>query len=243
MSSLTLLGTGTCQIEYARRASSVLLKLEETLILFDCGHGVLQRLLETGIHHHQIQHVVLSHFHPDHVSDLIPFLQAGAWSQRDPRHTDIHIYGPTGVQKLINGLMDLFNPQSFQQTHYKVLVHEITDEQFTIGPYTFDFVSLPPAGNHGLRFQWQGKRYAITGDSHFHAAEIRFLQHVDVAIIDSGHISDEQIIKLAVTSQARQLICSHLYRELNAQALQQEAQRHGYTGTIQIGQDHLSFLL
>ncbi|GCE19816.1 MBL fold metallo-hydrolase [Dictyobacter kobayashii] len=72
MSSLTLLGTGTCQIEYERRASSVLLELEQTHILFDCGHGIVQRLLEVGLPHHQLSHVILSHFHPDHVSDLIP---------------------------------------------------------------------------------------------------------------------------------------------------------------------------
>ncbi|MBV9617033.1 MAG: hypothetical protein JO031_16380, partial [Ktedonobacteraceae bacterium] len=49
MSSLTLLGTGTCQIEYERRASSVLLELANTFVLFDCGHGVVQRLLEIGV--------------------------------------------------------------------------------------------------------------------------------------------------------------------------------------------------
>src|SRR5215472_9523073 len=101
MSSLTLLGTGTCQIEHERRASSVLLELDQTYVLFDCGHGVVQRLLEAGVRHNQLQHIVLSHFHPDHVSDLVPFLQAGAWSRDDPRTTDVHIYGPVGVKKLV----------------------------------------------------------------------------------------------------------------------------------------------
>lgn len=39
MSLLTLLGTGTCQIEHERRASSVLLELDGLPILFDCRHG------------------------------------------------------------------------------------------------------------------------------------------------------------------------------------------------------------
>lgn len=62
MSSLTLLGTGTCQIEHERRASSVLLELDGLPILFDCGHGTIQRLLEARIRHNQLEHVVLSHF-------------------------------------------------------------------------------------------------------------------------------------------------------------------------------------
>ena len=246
MSSLTLLGTGTCQIEHERRASSVLLEFNQIHILFDCGHGVIQRLLDAGISHHQVNYVFLSHFHPDHVSDLIPLLQAGAWSRRDPRTSDLHIYGPVGVKRLLDGLFQLFGPNSFQQPTYKVVVHEITDTTFTIGPlssHSFEFLSLPPAGNHGLRFHWNGRYYALTGDSSFHAEEIAFLEHVDLAVIDSGHLEDHEIVDLAVASQAHTIICSHLYREVDAKRLQAEAELKGYQGTILVGRDLLSFLL
>jgi ribonuclease BN (tRNA processing enzyme) len=243
MSTLTLLGTGTCQIEPNRRASSVLLDLEDTYILFDCGHGIVQRLLEVGVQHNQLQHIVLSHFHPDHVSDIIPILHAGAWSQRDPRTTDIHIYGPPGVQKIIDGLMQVFGPQAFQQPTYKIVVHEVTHQHIEIGSHRFDFIGLPPAGNHGLRFTWNGKRIAITGDSHFHQQEIDFLRDVDLAIIDSGHLEDAEIVQLAVSSQARTIVCSHLYREINATHLQSLAANSGYQGAILVAHDLLSFVL
>jgi ribonuclease BN (tRNA processing enzyme) len=243
MSLLTLLGTGTCQIELARRASSVLLELDQTCILFDCGHGVVQRLLEAGIRHDQVQHIVLSHFHPDHVSDLIPFLQAGAWSRRDRRTSDVHIYGPAGVHEVINGLMQLFKPTSFQQPDYRVVVHELAAGPYKIDGLLFEAASLPPAGNHGLRFRWHERRYALTGDSYFHAEEIAFLKNVDLAVIDAGHIEDDEIVELAVQSQPRQLVCSHLYREIDAHKLQQQAQQKGYTGTILVGRDLMSFVL
>src|SRR6266516_805464 len=208
MATITLLGTGTCQIEVERRASSVLLDLDDTYILFDCGHGIVQRLLEAGVRHNQLEHIVLSHFHPDHVSDIIPFLQAGAYSRRNPRASDIHIYGPMGVRKIIDGLLQVFGPGALQKPAYEIVVHEVTEEQFAIGSYSFDFISLPPAGNHGLRFTWQGKQYAITGDSYFHDAEIDFLRGVDLAVIDSGHIEDNEIVQLAAASQAKTIICS-----------------------------------
>lgn len=243
MSSITLLGTGTCQIEHERRASSVLLDLDGLLVLFDCGHGVVQRLLEVGISHNTLNHIVLSHFHPDHVSDLIPLLHAGAWSRRAPRSSDLHIYGPPGVQRLVDGLMNLFGPSSFTQPSYTVQVHGITHEHFEVGTQRFEFISLPPAGNHGLRFHWGGKRYALTGDSHFHAQEIAFLTGVDLAIIDSGHLEDEQIVQLAAQSQARAIVCSHLYREIDAPRLQAWAATLGYTGTILVGRDLMSFVM
>ncbi len=243
MSMLTLLGTGTCQVEHERRASSVLLELDGRCVLFDCGHGVLQRLLEVGVRHAQIEHVVLSHFHPDHVSDLIPLMQVGAWSQRDARATDLHIYGPAGVQTLIDGLFRLFNPASFQQKSYRVVVHEVTKDEIVIEGQTFEFLSLPPAGNHGLRFQYKGKMYALTGDSYFHEQEIAFLKDVDLAVIDSGHIKDREIVELAVVTRAQRIVCSHLYRELDGLRLQAEAQREGYRGTILVGRDLMTFVL
>ena len=243
MSSLTLLGTGTCQIEYERRASSVLLELANTFVLFDCGHGVVQRLLEIGVPHNQINHIVLSHFHPDHVSDLVPFLHAGAWSKRNPRTSDIHIYGPAGVKRVVDGLMDVFGANSFQQPSYSVVVHEVIEEHFHIGSHRFDFISLPPAGNHGLRFKWQGRRYALTGDSYFHPEEVAFLRDVDLAVIDSGHIEDSNIVDLALSSHAKHIVCSHLYRQIDALQLQALAQQGGYEGVISTGRDLMVFVL
>lgn len=243
MSSITLLGTGTCQVEPERRASSVLIQLDGLPILFDCGHGIVQRLLEAGMQHNELEHIVISHFHPDHVSDLVPFLHAGAWSRRNPRTADLHIYGPPGIQGLIDGFKNIFGAASLQQPSYSIIVHEVIEERFSIGPLDFDFISLPPAGNHGLRFAWKGRQYAMTGDSYFHQGEIAFLSNVDLAIIDSGHIEDAEIVQLAAATQAKTIVCLHLYREIDAPRLQALAEKDGYAGTIMVGRDLMMFVL
>jgi ribonuclease BN (tRNA processing enzyme) len=221
----------------------VLIQLDDLHVLFDCGHGVVQRLLEAGIQHNALNHVVVSHFHPDHISDLIPLLHAGAWSRRDPRTTDLHIYGPPGLQRIIDGFRDFFGESALQQPVYDVLVHEVHGDRFSIVDYDFDFIGLPPAGNHGLRFKWGDRSYAITGDSNFHEQEIAFLHRVDLAIIDSGHLEDEEIVRLAAASQAKTIVCSHLYREIDALRLQSLAEKLGYEGTIVVGRDLMSFVL
>ena len=224
-----------------RRASSVLIELDDTKILFDCGHGVLQRLLEIRVHPNNINHIILSHFHPDHVSDLIPFLHTGAKANHDPRTTDLHIYGPVGVRSFIDKVEKLFQPDTFRlPSYYDIVVHEIGEEDFRIGPYSFEFVSLPPYGNHGLRFTWKGKFFAITGDSYFHDQEIDFLRNVDLAIIDAGHLEEDKIIQLSVASQAKVIICSHIYEEIDRYRLQELARAQGYQGTIEVGRDLLS---
>lgn len=94
---LIILGTGTCQIQKERMASSVLLDLGKSKVVYDFGRGVCQRITEAGYKISDIDHIILSHFHPDHFSDLIPFLHASSFSKVEPRRHDLNIYGPAGT--------------------------------------------------------------------------------------------------------------------------------------------------
>ncbi len=238
---LTILGTGTCQIQGNKIASSVFLEIDDTRLVYDFGRGVTQRLGELGLKQDDLRDIVISHFHPDHVSDLIPFLHAASWSKIDPRKAELNIYGPTGVQAFFERLTDLFKPDELVRNTYKVTVHEIKEAQFTIGAQVFDFVALPPANNHGLKFVFNNKTYALTGDSHFHVQEINFLKLVDLAVVDSGHITDEEIVELAVKSRAKMIVCSHQYRELKEKELNRQARDVGYHGRIIVAEDLMSF--
>ena len=114
---------------------------------------------------------------------------------------------------------------------------------FTIAGHELEFVSLPPAGNHGLGFAVDGKRYALTGDSDFHRHEVDFLTGRELAVFDSGHLEEEEIIELAVSSQAQRLVCSHLYRDLDAATLGARAAKAGYAGELIVGEDGMAFEL
>lgn len=244
MARLTLLGTGTCQLEDGRAASSVLVELDGLRLLFDCGRGVAARLAERGYRQDQLGHVVVSHFHADHVADLVPLLQAGSWSQTDPRGRDLHLWGPPGLRRLVDGWLELFGASSLvNPERFAVEVHELTAGSFAIDGHQLEFVSLPPAGNHGLGFTVAGRRYGLTGDSSYHLEEIDFLTGRELAVIDSGHPSRKELVELAARTQARRLVCSHLYRELDAAELNEHAVRAGYTGELIVGRDGMVFEL
>ena len=244
MARLILVGTGTCQLEDGRTASSVLVELRGLRLLFDCGRGVAARLAELGYRQNDLGHVVISHFHADHVSDLIPLLQAGSWSRSDPRSRDLHIWGPPGLRRLVEGWFELFGPgRLVNPDGYAVELHELEAGPFTIDGRAFEFVGLPPAGNHGLGFEVAGRRYALTGDSEYHQQEVDLLAGRELAVFDSGHLEESQIVELAARSQAGRLVCSHLYRELDGEALGARAAKAGYTGELIVGQDSMVFEL
>lgn len=238
---ITLLGTGTNQLQTHRMASSVLVEFGDLKLVYDIGRGVSMRLVEAGMKQDDLQHIILSHFHPDHWSDIVPYLHAASWSKIDPRHSDLNIYGPPGVKRLMEKILGLTGPNELTREHFHVVVHEIEADQFSIGNNKFAYIELPPAGNHGLKFEANGMKYAFTGDSDVHDQEVSFLKDVDVAVIDSGHPSDEEVVDLAVRTEARMIVCSHLYRELSAEELNKAAKAKGYIGKLVVGKDLMSW--
>jgi len=70
--------------------------------LFDCGPGTLRVLARHGVGPADIERVVVSHFHPDHVLDLF----ALAFARRNPalEHLPpLQLVGPRGLGRLLDG--------------------------------------------------------------------------------------------------------------------------------------------
>ncbi len=239
---IVLLGTGTCQLQSHRMASSALIELDDLRLVYDFGRGIANRTVEFGLKQDDLEHIVLSHYHPDHFSDLIPYLQAACWSQIDPRGKDLHIYGPIGLEVHLMRLLGLFGPDTLVRRElFRVHLHEIRGDELTIGNHTFGFADLPPADNRGLKLHRGGRAYAFTGDSNFHRQEVDFLNDVDLAVIDAGHLTDEDILELATETQVPRIVCSHLYRETDEEEINRRARARGYTGRLIVGRDLMEF--
>ena len=239
---LVLLGTGTCRLEPARAASAVLIELPDSRLVFDFGRGIAHRLVELGLRQDDVLEIVLSHFHPDHLSDLVPFVHAGLYSPTDARTRDLRIHGPAGVGAVVQDLLQIVGFPEAGEAAFRVRAREI-EGRADVGGARVEFLPLPPAGNHGLRFSHLARTYALTGDSHFHEQEIEFLRDADLAIVDSGHLDDDDLVDLAVHSRARVLVLSHFYRALDDRELTAKARARGYEGSILAGRDGMTFAL
>ena len=97
---LTILGSGSPEA-YSRRASSgYLIETDKAKILFDCGGGVFDNLLRTGLRPSDITHVFFSHMHSDHMMDYARLIHA-AW---DEGVGQIRVIGPKPIQFVTDGL-------------------------------------------------------------------------------------------------------------------------------------------
>ncbi|MCX8207936.1 MAG: MBL fold metallo-hydrolase [Methanothrix sp.] len=101
--NVTLLGTGA-GIPQPDRAQSSLLIRDEDLLLIDCGAGALLRLGEIGLSPLEIEAVLLTHLHLDHVADLLPLAKA-RYLLGEPW---LKVFGPAGTEQLVRSLQSLY---------------------------------------------------------------------------------------------------------------------------------------
>src|SRR2546429_7043136 len=101
---LVTVGTGTVAPSATRTSACHWVSRGNLKILLDCGAGTLHRLAQFGLPWHQVTHVILSHFHPDHWGELPMLVFALKHTTVPPRPESLVILGPLGVVRPVNQL-------------------------------------------------------------------------------------------------------------------------------------------
>ena len=231
---LTILGSGSCNIIVGKAAASVLIERDDLRFVYDFGPGTAVRLVEAGLKQDDIEHIFISHFHPDHVTDLYPYLHAASWSQIDRRTKDLTIYGPSGTASFIDKMFSVFD-WGMQGRGFAINVKEVEDGIIDMGGQTFGAVDL-----HHSRGLWFDD-VAIAGDTNLNDDLVELLKGRRIGIFDAGHLSEDDIRNIAVRTQTEKLVCSHQYRVLDENALNESARLQGYTGRIIVAHDGMKF--
>ncbi|RXA17600.1 MBL fold metallo-hydrolase [Methanosarcina sp. MSH10X1] len=149
---ITFLGTGVAIPQRNRVQSGVLVRLEEKPLLIDCGSGVLSRFPEAGVSHTEVDTVLLSHLHLDHVADLLPLIKAN-WLRGS---TSMKVYGPEGTEEWFSKVLDAYE---YLQEEVDVDVIELSPgKEFT--PDGFDCEISCMAAAHSV----PTLAYRVTGE-------------------------------------------------------------------------------
>lgn len=76
MMELIVLGSGTGVPSRRRGSPGYAVKAAGRLVLLDMGAGTLRALAQHGLDFSHLDFLAITHLHPDHVGDLVPFLFA-----------------------------------------------------------------------------------------------------------------------------------------------------------------------
>ena len=245
MEELIVIGSGTGIPSLRRGAPGLIVITDRSRLLIDSGSGTLGRMLEVGITYQDPDLLLYTHIHPDHVSDLVPFIFATK-NPDGPREKGLLCVGGPGFRSYFEKLRNLYghwiDPQS-----YRLIVNEISQEGMTFRD--LKIASKPMAHiseSVGYRIEFEdGRSLAVSGDTGYCQSIVDLGFEVDLLVLEcsfpdgkeiQGHLTPSLAGRIARESNCKKLLLTHLYPVCDQFDVVNQC-RQVYRGEITLGED------
>jgi ribonuclease BN (tRNA processing enzyme) len=245
MAELIIVGSGTGIPSLRRGSPGLLLISESSKVLIDSGSGTLRRMLEVGITYHDVDLLLYTHIHPDHISDLVPILFACKYSDL-PREKDLLCVGGAGFKHFFNKLKKVYGSWIEAQS-YHLTIKEISQKPLSFRDLTIfakPMAHLPESVGYRIEFN-DGKSMAISGDTDYCKNIIDLASEVDLLVLEcsfpdekkvEGHLTPSMAGKIGLESRCKRLLLIHLYPICDQFDILKEC-RQIYQGDVILGED------
>lgn len=249
---ITILGSGTCVPSQHRSSCALLLATDHHNMLFDLGVGTIHRLLARGVRIDAISHIFLSHFHPDHTAELVPFLFSGKYGGFAPRPLNL-LAGP-GLKRFYEGLQAVYGSW-IELPPGLLTLHETVSGSY-IQAFEGIVVEAQAVHHNPESLAWritdrQARTMVYSGDTDACEGLLRIARQADVFICEcafpnemkvAGHLTPEQAGTIAHEAGVRQLVLTHFYPACDQVDLVQQC-RQTYRGPLILATDLLQIHL
>ncbi|HTX78902.1 MAG TPA: MBL fold metallo-hydrolase [Longilinea sp.] len=244
MGQITILGSAYALSGLHMENTYLAVQEGERTVLVDCVGNPIVRLQQAGIDPLQITEMILTHFHPDHVSG-VPLLLMGLWLMG--RKTRLKIYGLKETIRRTNAMMDLYEWQRWPE-FFPVEFHSFSEKEAIL---LFDTPEMKVTGSPvkhlvptlGLRFDFKssGKSAAYSCDTEPCPEVIRLAEGADVLLHEAsgeskGHTSPQQAGEVASKAGVKRLFLIHYPPEERREAMLEEAQST-FSGPVEVARD------
>ena len=248
-SRVTILGSGTCVPSLERSACSMLLETGGARLLFDCGPGVMRRLLEVGVRISDISYILLSHFHPDHSGELASFLFALKYPAPACQKQPLTIIAGRGFKSFYDRLQGVYGSWIVLPRDLFEIVELDSAKPDTVSFSSFSLTSMPVVHRpESLAFRVtdvQGKSVVYSGDTDMCDSLVDIATDADVMICESatpdgqkvdGHLTPSLAGKIARAAKVKRLVLTHFYPTCDTVDVEKQC-RSTYNGSIVLARD------
>jgi ribonuclease Z len=247
MTRLIFLGSANAIADQNHENSSLAISTSGYTILVDCTGSPLPVLSRALINLDSISDIILTHFHPDHVSG-IPLLLLGMWLSG--REKSIRIFGLSHTISRMQILMDLYgwkNWPNFFPINYQIISEETYRPVLNypeINIYSSPVKHTIPTIGIRVELIEENRSFAYSSDTQPDDAVIELGSRVDILIHEAtgdsiGHSSSSQAGEIAAKAEAGELFLIHYpVNGENFDHLLNQA-REKFSGPVRLAEDFL----
>ena len=247
MTKLVILGSSNAIPTEEHENTHMALLGEERFVLIDCVSNPMVRLKKAGLNFNDLTDLILTHFHPDHVTG-VPLLLQNMWQLGRTRPLSIY-----GLHHTLDRIIDLmgFYDWSDWPNFFPVIFHRLPEQNGTtvFSDAEFNITSYPvrhfiPTIGLRIGFPKTGKVLAYSCDTEPCPEVIELAQNADVLIHEAhgaqvGHSSASQAAGIARDAGAKKLFLIHYQTWNNDPAPLVEEAAQIFSGDVALAKDFM----
>ncbi|RJP52348.1 MAG: ribonuclease Z [Anaerolineaceae bacterium] len=216
MARVTILGSANAIADTEHENTHLVVVGSERVVLVDCPSNPNLRLERAGVNANAVTDLIVTHFHPDHVSGVSIYLME-MWLMG--RSSPLEIFGLDDTLDRLEKMMALYGWGQWPN-FYPVSFHRVPAVEFALVLNCPDFKIISSPVKHliptiGLRMEFSsGKVFAYSCDTEPCEQVVRLADRADVLFHESsgatkGHSSAAQAGDIATRADVSNLYLIH----------------------------------
>lgn len=235
----TVLGCGAAYPRPGGACSGFLVSAGDANIWLDAGNGTFARLQEL-MSYRDLDAVVVTHGHADHVADVLPLMYALGFDPEAPATEALPFYAPGDVEHSLKWPLG----ETSREILMKVFEFRTIAEPFDIGPVHFEpFLTRHPAETYGMRISNGGRSIVYTSDTAFFPELPDVCRDADILVCEATYVDGvkanpgvhmwaREAGRVAKESGAKRLVLTHIWATFDPQQAVDEAAA-SYDGPVE----------
>ncbi len=255
---ITVLGKSPSWQDIDGACSGYLVEHDGFNLLLDCGNGVFSKL-RRFCDYVDVDAVLISHLHADHILDLVPFSYAltyaprqqpvpvGGWPGTD-KPARPQLWAPAGAAELFRALSGSWGKEDLIEAAFALEEYDGLNE-LELGPLRLRFCEVPHYTHTNAVdvSDGNGARLTYSADCAPNEGLVRFAHATDLLMIEAtlprpertgerGHLTPYEAGEHGRRAAARRLVLTHFSDELDPEWARAQA-HEAFGGPVELARE------
>ena len=237
---VTILGSSAGMPQADRVNAGLALSVDKRVILLDCGGGVSAAFRRHWFDPLAVERVIITHTHPDHISDLPLFVQMLYLAERrEPFVIHLPSEALSYIQDYFQALYLLREKLPFEveflpipkETDIRadgVIIHPIPNTHLHGYRSLIEEYRLPNKMQcYSLLISVDNKTILYSADLGSERDVLPYVKNLDLLVIESTHIDVGRLFQAVVDNNVRRVLLTHLTETYDGEAALAAARKAG----------------